>query len=174
MHLIVFVLYNLKVCICKFLVFLISYFILRMKSSHYSDLSSHSIRFQSVLPWSTTLAYYWCHASKVFVLYNSNMYICKYFYILLYLRPCLTQTDGSASSRADPDTSPAPPESPQPCACKRHLERKRFFKWTNPGLFLIHFRPFLITISIIQIEICICNRWCAWESNPGPQNGRRR
>ena len=27
-----------------------------------------------------------------------------------------------------------------------------FFKWANPGLFFVHFLPFLITISIIQIE----------------------
>ena len=27
-----------------------------------------------------------------------------------------------------------------------------FLKWANPGLFFVHFRPFLITISIIQID----------------------
>ena len=32
------------------------------------------------------------------------------------------------------------------------LAEVRFFKWANPGLFLVYFRSFLITISIIQIE----------------------
>ena len=32
----------------------------------------------------------------------------------------------------------------------------------------VYFRSFLITISI-QIE-----KWCAWDSNPGLQDGRRR
>ena len=27
-----------------------------------------------------------------------------------------------------------------------------FLKWANPDLFFVYFRPFLITISIIQIE----------------------
>ena len=27
-----------------------------------------------------------------------------------------------------------------------------FNRWANPGLFFVYFRPFLITISIIQIE----------------------
>ena len=27
-----------------------------------------------------------------------------------------------------------------------------FLKWANPGIFFVYFRPFLITISIIQIE----------------------
>ena len=28
-----------------------------------------------------------------------------------------------------------------------------FFKCANPGLFFVYFRPFLITISIMQVEI---------------------
>ena len=35
-----------------------------------------------------------------------------------------------------------------------------------------YFRSFIITISIIQIEKK--KRWCARDSNPGPQNSRRR
>ena len=34
----------------------------------------------------------------------------------------------------------------------------------------VYFRPYLVTISIIQN----CKRWCAWDSNPGLQDGRRR
>ena len=50
---------------------------------------------------------------------------------------------------------------------------KFFFKSANPGLFLFIFVLFsLITISIIQIEKK--RRWCAWDSNPGPQDGRHR
>jgi len=37
-----------------------------------------------------------------------------------------------------------------------NINKKRpgcfFKKWANPGLFSVYFRPFLITISIIQIE----------------------
>ena len=44
-------------------------------------------------------------------------------------------------------------------------------KWANPGLFLFYFRSFLIIISI-QIEKK--HRWFAWDSNPGPQDGRHR
>ena len=33
----------------------------------------------------------------------------------------------------------------------------------------VYFRYFLETISLIQKR-----RWSAWESNPGPQDGRRR
>ena len=36
----------------------------------------------------------------------------------------------------------------------------------------VYFRYFLDTISIKQIEKKC--RWSAWESNPGPQDGRRR
>ena len=36
----------------------------------------------------------------------------------------------------------------------------------------VYFRYFLITISIIQIEKK--HRWCAWDLNPGPQDGRHR
>ena len=36
----------------------------------------------------------------------------------------------------------------------------------------VYFRYLLITISIIQIEKK--RRWCAWDSNLGPQNGKRR
>ena len=43
-----------------------------------------------------------------------------------------------------------------------------FFKSANPGIFFVYFRHFLVTISIIQIE----KRWCAWDSNLRPYNGR--
>ena len=33
-----------------------------------------------------------------------------------------------------------------------HLLKELFNRWANPGLFFVYFRPFLITISIIQIE----------------------
>ena len=29
---------------------------------------------------------------------------------------------------------------------------ENFFIWANPGLYFVYFRPFLITISILQIE----------------------
>ena len=35
---------------------------------------------------------------------------------------------------------------------KIHIPLIIFFKWAKPGLFFVYFRPFLITISIIQIE----------------------
>ena len=35
---------------------------------------------------------------------------------------------------------------------KREMGNYKFFKWANSGLFFIKFRPFFITISIIQIE----------------------
>ena len=61
-------------------------------------------------------------------------------------------------------------------------------KWADPGLFFVYFRPFLVTISIIQIEKslssfsaynfnntnCKKRRWCAWDLNPGRENGRHR
>ena len=49
----------------------------------------------------------------------------------------------------------------------------RFFlkKWANPSLFFVYFCSFLVTISI-QIEKK--HRWCPWDSNLGPQDGRRR
>ena len=40
------------------------------------------------------------------------------------MKPCLTRIGESASSPAGPDTNPAPPESPQPFACKHHLQKK--------------------------------------------------
>ena len=55
---------------------------------------------------------------------------------------------------------------------------KFLFKWANPVLFLVYFRPFLIaitiTVSIINVLTWKKHRWCAWDSNLGPQNGRRR
>ena len=46
----------------------------------------------------------------------------------------------------------------------------RFFKkWANHGLFLFIFDLFL------QFQYKLKKRrWCAWDSNPGPQDGRRR
>ena len=44
-------------------------------------------------------------------------------------------------------------------------------KWANPGLFFVYFCSLLVTISK-QIEKN--HRWCAWDSNPGPQDGGRR
>ena len=38
--------------------------------------------------------------------------------------------------------------------------------------FFVYFCPFLITISIIQIEKK--RRWCAWDLKPRPQDGSRR
>ena len=46
-----------------------------------------------------------------------------------------------------------------------------FLKWANPGLFLFIFVNFLDTISIKNGKK---HSWCAWDSNPGPQDGRRR
>ena len=45
-------------------------------------------------------------------------------------------------------------------------------KWAKPGLFLFYFRPFLVTISIIQIEKKRSR--CACDLNPGTQDGRQR
>ena len=36
----------------------------------------------------------------------------------------------------------------------------------------VYFRHFLDTISKIQIDKKL--KWCAWDSNPGPQDGRLR
>ena len=53
-----------------------------------------------------------------------------------------------------------------------------FFKWANPGLFL-----FIFVLFTFQFKWQIYNlnninwnkhRWCAWDSNPGWQDGRRR
>ena len=41
-------------------------------------------------------------------------------------------------------------------------EARLFFKWANPGLFLFYFRPFLIIISIIQIEKCVDSVFGIW------------
>ena len=35
----------------------------------------------------------------------------------------------------------------------------------------VYFRPFLVTISTIQFEKL---RWCAWDSNLWPKDGRHR
>ena len=47
-----------------------------------------------------------------------------------------------------------------------------FLKMSQSWPLFVYFCYFLDTISIIQIEIKL--RWCAWESNPGPQDCRRR
>ena len=53
-----------------------------------------------------------------------------------------------------------------------------FFKWANPGLFL-----FIFVLFTFQFKWQIYNlnnknwkkrRWCAWDSNPGWHDGRRR
>ena len=47
--------------------------------------------------------------------------------------------------------------------------------WANPGLFCVYFCPLLIpipiTVSTIKIEKN--QRWCVWDSKPGPWDGRR-
>ena len=44
-----------------------------------------------------------------------------------------------------------------------------FFKWANPGLFL-----FIFVLFWLQFQFKLKKaRWCAWDSNPGPQDGRR-
>ena len=43
-------------------------------------------------------------------------------------------------------------------------------KCANPGLFFVYFCSFLVTISIQIEKAC----WCAWDSNPGPQDSRCR
>ena len=40
----------------------------------------------------------------------------------------------------------------------------------NPSLFLFIFRPFHIAIQIKKANL----RCCAWDSNPGPRDGKRR
>ena len=47
-----------------------------------------------------------------------------------------------------------------------------FIKMGQSRPLFVYFRHFLDTISIIQIEKK--RRWCAWDSNPGQQDGRRR
>ena len=43
-------------------------------------------------------------------------------------------------------------------------------KWANPGLFL-----FIFVLFLLQFQYKLKkHRWCAWDSNPGPQDGRRR
>ena len=41
-----------------------------------------------------------------------------------------------------------------------------------PASFFVYGRPFLITISICKNSNKLS--WCAWDSNPGPHDGRRR
>ena len=55
---------------------------------------------------------------------------------------------------------------------EQHLDLKplSFTKWVNPGLWLIYF--FLFT-SQFKYNLKKC-RYFAWDSNPGPQNGRPR
>ena len=47
-----------------------------------------------------------------------------------------------------------------------------FFKWANPGPFLVYFRLFHMTqINLLNWKK---RRWCAWDSNPGREDGRCR
>ena len=46
-----------------------------------------------------------------------------------------------------------------------------YYKMVQSRPLFVYFHSFLITISI-QIEQK--HRWCAWDSNPRPQDGRRR
>ena len=49
---------------------------------------------------------------------------------------------------------------------------ERFFKLlANPSLFFVYYHPFHITN---QLQIEKKHRWSAWDTNPGPQGGRRR
>ena len=51
-----------------------------------------------------------------------------------------------------------------------HKTINSFFKWANPGLFL-----FIFVLFSLQIQYKLKkHRWCAWDSNPGLQDGRRR
>ena len=47
-----------------------------------------------------------------------------------------------------------------------------FFKMGQSRPLFVYFRHFLIIISIIKIGKNL--RWCAWDSNPWLQDGRRR
>ena len=49
---------------------------------------------------------------------------------------------------------------------------KTFLMGQSRPLFTFYFRPFLITISIIQIEKK--HKRCAWDLNPWLQDGRQR
>ena len=51
-----------------------------------------------------------------------------------------------------------------------------FFKWPNPGLLFVYFCPFLIAQNVYNFNNTnwIKQRWCCRDSNPWPQDGRRR
>ena len=53
-----------------------------------------------------------------------------------------------------------------------------FFKWANPGLFLFIFVLFTFQLKLQIYNLNFINwkkrRWCAWKSNLGQQDGRRR
>ena len=50
--------------------------------------------------------------------------------------------------------------------------------WGKPSRFFVYFCLFLRTMTNIRSAKFDYNwkkrRWCSWDSNPGPQNGRRR
>ena len=50
------------------------------------------------------------------------------------------------------------------------MRKESFFKWANPGLFF-----FIFVLFLLQFQHKLKkHRWCAWDSNPGPQDGRHR
>ena len=52
-----------------------------------------------------------------------------------------------------------------------HGSQTTFFQNGPSRPLFVYFRSFLVTISIQNGKK---RRWCAWDSNLGPQNGRRR
>ena len=52
-----------------------------------------------------------------------------------------------------------------------HGSQTTFFQNGPSRPLFVYFRSFLVTISIQNGKK---RRWCAWDSNQGPQNGRRR
>ena len=46
--------------------------------------------------------------------------------------------------------------------------------WAKSGLFFVYFCPFLIPISITTMQIRKKQRWCAWDLNLWPLDGRLR
>ena len=58
---------------------------------------------------------------------------------------------------------------------KKHMNYVYLFFKAKLGLFFVYFRPFLNTMTIIVQNLTILKHiWCAWDSNPGPQDCRRR
>ena len=58
------------------------------------------------------------------------------------------------------------------CLCVTNQGSKLFvFKWAKPGLFL--FCPIFNTITNL-VKNMTTSGWCAWDSNPVPQDWRGR